>query len=333
MQRRAGAGRYAGRRMDAAVSISVRAVACAVLLVVLALAPSGAGAAGVRPVTGPLKVKVGIADQKATAFDDKRLQSLGLGYARRSVPWDALRFPDQRDDLDAWVQGVRNMGAEPLITFARSRDRAGHQHRPPGGTKFLREFNRFRNRYPSVKTYSAWNEANQCGTGTCSRPDLVARYYNAIRRNCFGCKVVAADLLDQPNMVSWVRAFRRAAGFEPRYWGLHDYIDANRFQTTRTTQLLRAVKGEVWLTEVGGLVARRNGSTVRLPQGKAHAAQAMRFIFDRLARLSPRVARIYVYHWRSTTARDSWDSALVGSDGARRPSLAVLERVVRRQQQ
>jgi hypothetical protein len=317
--------------MDAA-SISAHAVACAVLLVCLVLAPAGAGAAGLRPVTGPLKVKVGIADQKAAAFDDRRLDGLRLGYARRSVAWDALRFSDQRADLDAWVEGVQRMGAEPLITFARSRDRPDRGNRPPGGTEFLLEFNRFRKRYPDVKTYSAWNEANHCGTGTCTRPDLVARYYNAIRRNCPGCKVVAADLLDQPNMVSWVRAFRRAAGFEPRYWGLHDYLDANRFQTVRTTQLLRAVKGEVWLTEVGGLVARRNKSTVRLPQGKAHAAQAMRFIFDRLARLSPRVARIYVYHWRSSSPRDSWDSALVGSDGVRRPSLAVLERVVRQQQ-
>jgi hypothetical protein len=313
--------------MDAA-SFSARA-ACVVLLMCFVVVPSGAGAAALRPVSGPLKVKIGIADQKAAAFDDARLRGLELGYARRSVAWDALRFPDQRDDLDAWVEGVRRMGAEPLITFARSRDRPGRRHRPPGPTEFLLQFHHFRKRYPDVKTYSTWNEANQCGTGTCKRPDLVARYYNAIRRNCPGCKVVAADLLDQPNMVSWARAFRRAARFEPRYWGLHDYLDANRLQTVRTARLLRAVKGEVWLTEVGGLVARRNRSTVSIPQGKAHAAQAMRFIFDGLARLSPRVARIYVYHWRSSTPRDSWDSALVGSDGARRPSLAVLERVVR----
>jgi hypothetical protein len=55
----------------------------------------------------------------------------------------------------------------------------------------------------------------------------------------------------------------------------------------------------------------------------------MRFIFDRLARLSPRVARIYIYHWRSATSHDSWDSALIGSDGVRRPAFAVLERVLR----
>ena len=155
--------------------------------------------------------------------------------------------------------------------------------------QYLREFLRMRKRYPGVKTWSAWNEANQCGTGTCDRADIVARYYNTIRRNCPGCKVLAADLLDQPNMVGWARAFRRAARFEPKYWGLHDYIDANRFQTTRTAQLLRAVRGEVWLTEIGGLVARRNGSKIKLPQGKAHAARATRFIFDRLARLDRRV--------------------------------------------
>ncbi|HEV7883931.1 MAG TPA: hypothetical protein VGO81_10195, partial [Solirubrobacteraceae bacterium] len=131
--------------MDAA-SISARAVACAIVLLcsVVALgAAAGAGAAGLRPVTGPLKVKVGIADQKAATFDDQRLHGLGIRYARRSVAWDALRFSDQRDELDAWVAGVQRMGAEPLITFARSRHREDRLNRLPGGTEFLREFNRF----------------------------------------------------------------------------------------------------------------------------------------------------------------------------------------------
>jgi hypothetical protein len=308
----------------------VGAASCLVLAMSLAsLAAAGAGdAAQLRQVSGPLKVRIGIADQKAKAFDDARLQDLGVRYARRSVAWDALRFPDQVDDLDAWMAGVRLMGADPLITFARSRDRPGRRARVPGPTEYLQMFKRFRKRYPDVKTFSAWNEANSCGTGTCNRPDLAARYYNTLRRNCPGCTIVAADLLDEPNMVSWTRRFRRAAHFEPRYWGLHDYLDANRLQTVRTTALLQAVPGEVWLTEVGGIVARRNHSPIPIPQGKAHAATAMRFIFDRLARLSPRVTRIYVYHWRSQTAHDSWDSALVGSDGVARPALAVLKRVL-----
>jgi len=233
----------------------VLACAIAVLAVLLTAAP--AGAAKLRPVTGPLQTKIGIADQKASVFGDPRLVDLGLGYARRSVAWNALRTRAGRTDIDAWIEGVEVMGAEPLITFSRPTTRSNGPYRPPTATQFLREFLHFRNRYPEVKTYSSWNEANFCGAGTCRKPELVARYFNLIRLNCFGCKVVAADLLDAPNMVGWVKAFRRAAGIEPRYWGLHDYIDANRFQTTRTASLLQAVKGEVWLTEVGGLVARR----------------------------------------------------------------------------
>lgn len=308
----------------------VHAIACAfALLCLAAVAPASAGAAiKLMPVTGKLITKIGIADQKAEVFDDDRLRNLGFGYARRSVPWNALRYADQRADLDAWVAGAGLMGAEPLITLARSRTTTGRTYRPPTGAQYLAAFLRLRNRYPTVKTWSAWNEANMCGVGTCRRPEVVARYYTLMRRNCPGCKVVAADLLDQPNMLSWVRAFRRAARFEPKYWGLHGYIDANRFQTIRTASLLKAVRGEVWLTEIGGLVARRNGSEIRLPQGKAHAGRVTRFIFDRLARLDRRVARIYIYHWRSSTSRDSWDSALVDANGLSRPALAVVSRAL-----
>ncbi len=305
-------------------------IAIAVLagLALVALPAPAAGAGTLRPVTGQLTTKIGIADQKPGVFAEQRLRDLELRYSRRSVAWDALRFGDQRADLDAWVNAALDAGTEPLITLARSRKSNGKRYRPPTPVQYLREFLRMRKRYPGVKTWSAWNEANQCGTGTCQRADIVARYYNTIRRNCPGCKVLAADLLDQPNMVGWARAFRRAARFEPKYWGLHDYIDANRFQSTRTAQLLRAVRGEVWLTEIGGLVARRNGSKIKLPQGKTHAARATRFIFDRLARLDRRVGRIYIYHWRSTTNRDSWDSALIGADDRPRPALAVLKRVL-----
>lgn len=320
-----------GARMAVRRSSS-RAVACAGALLCLALAlPALSGAASrLTPVSGKLETKIGIADQKPSVFDDERLAELGFGYTRRSVPWDALRHREQRADLDAWVDGAERIGTDPLITLARSRSSTGRRYRPPTPAQILREFRRMRKRYPAVKTWSAWNEANMCGVGTCTRPDLVARYYNAMRRNCPGCKILAAELLDQPNMVGWARAFRRAARFEPKYWGLHGYVDANRFQTTRTAALLKSVRGEVWLTEVGGLVARRNRSTVKLRQGKAHAARATGFIFDRLARLDRRVARIYIYHWRSSTRRDSWDSALIGADNRPRPALAVVRRVLGR---
>ncbi|HVL31130.1 MAG TPA: hypothetical protein VM299_02770 [Solirubrobacteraceae bacterium] len=320
------AARTSARRAAAAAVAAVAALAC----VLAALVAAGAdGASKLRPVSGPLKVAVGIADQKSWIFGDARLHELGLRYARRSVPWDALRFRDQRRELDAWMNGVRMIGAEPLITLAQSKRRPDRPYRAPGVREVERQFRRFLDRYPDVKTYSTWNEANMCGAGLCQRPDLVAGYYRAMRRSCPDCQVLAADLLDLPNMVGWVRAFRRHAGVEPRLWGLHNYIDANRGETARTAALLREVRGEVWLTEVGGIVARRTGSRIKLPQGKAHAARATQFIFDRIARLDARITRIYFYHWRSSTRRDSWDSAFIAADGGRRPSLRVLQRALR----
>lgn len=307
---------------------SVAAAAAALLCVLLAAA--AAGAPEPRRAGARRELEIGIADQKASVFGDARLRRLDLRYARRSVHWDALRFPAQRREFEAWLDGVRDMGAEPLITFSQGARRSGRRYRPPAVPEFMRQFRRFRRRYPDVQAYSTWNEANMCGAGLCDRPELAAAYFNAMRHNCRDCRVLAVDLVDQDNMIAWVRAFRRATDVDPRLWGLHDYIDANRFETTRTAALLRAVHGEIWLTEVGGIVARRNGSHVPLPQGKAHAARATRFIFDRLAPLSPRITRVYIYHWRSSTRRDTWDSAFIGSDGSRRPSLGVLERFLAR---
>ncbi|MGH2920190.1 MAG: hypothetical protein ACRDLS_16575 [Solirubrobacteraceae bacterium] len=294
----------------------------------LALASAGAFAAPRAGAGGLEKAEIGIADQKAEAFHDPRLRALGLRYARRSVAWDALRYTFQAKEVKSWLHATRAAGMEPLITFARSRN-PRRTHKPPAAAEYRRHFRRFHRKFPEVRTFSAWNEANHCGTGTCNRPALVAQYYTVVRRNCRTCTVLAADLNDHPNPVPWVRKFRRALGYEPSVWGYHNYIDANRMRTTLTRRLMRAVKGEVWLTEVGGLIARRNGSSQAMPQGKTRAAKVTRFIFKRLARVNPRLTRIYIYHWSSAGRRDSWDSAFIASDGRPRPALPAFEQILR----
>ena len=281
-----------------------------------------------RPVTGPLRIRVGIADQKPDMFTDERFLALGIRYARRSVSWDVTRDERLTEELDAWLQGAREAKVEPLITFARSH-REGRRRIQPTAAQYEREVRAFKRRWPWVRTFSTWNEVNLPGEGPANNPRLVASYYRILKRVFPAAKVLAADLLDLPNMVSWVRRFKRVARVEPKYWGVHNYITANRMQLERTRRLLQATKGEIWFTEVGGLVARRNRSLIRLPQGRAHATRVTRFVFDRLSRLDRRVTRVYAYHWDSSTTRDSWDSAFIGPDGRARPSLDVLRRVLR----
>jgi hypothetical protein len=279
------------------------------------------------PVNGPLKARIGIADQKADFFADPRFARLGMKIARRSVAWDAMQYDWQVADLDQWMLAARFTGVEPLITFARSRIDA-KRHMKPTALQIREGFLAFRARYPWVTQFVASNESNHFGEPTGRNPKLAAEHYKAMRAACPTCKIAGATLLDQPNLVSWAKTFIRHAKEQPKYWALHNYVSANRFDATRTRDLLLAVKGEIWVTEVGGLVKRRTPDVpgkAKLKEGISHAAQVTRYIFDHLVRVSPRITRVYLYHWNAGGPLASWDSGLVSETGAPRPAFAVLE--------
>jgi hypothetical protein len=265
---------------------------------------------------------IGIADQKPAFLTDPAFLGLGVKHARVAVAWDALKAPWQVDELDRWMNAARSAGVQPLVTFDRSR-LPGRAHAFPTPAQFQAQFRAFRARYPWVRDFSAWNESNLWGV----RPELNARWYLALKRACQACKILGADLLDLPSTPSWVRRFVKVAG-QPRYWGYHNYVTANRFQTSRIKALLKATTGQIWLTETGGLVARRNKSKISLPQGASHAAKVTRFILRDIAGMSPRIARVYLYHWEATSPTDTWDSGFVGSDGKARPALGILKQIL-----
>jgi hypothetical protein len=289
----------------------------AAILVVLLAALCAAPSAGA--------LTIGIADQKADMFTDVRFLASDLHYARRAIPWDALSSPTQTAALDEWLAGARAAHVNPLLSFTHS---SADRRRLPTPERLLYEFRRLRARYPWVSDYASWNEANHCGEPTCHRPALVAAYWRKLSGECPSCRILAAEVLDMPNMTSWVKAFRRAAKVEPRYWGIHNYIDANRLRTTGTRRLLKAVTGQVWFTETGGIVSRKNRRKVTFPESAEHAATATRFLFDDLIPLSRRITRVYLYHWNSEAGPKTWDSALIGPGGKPRPAYRVLQRVL-----
>jgi hypothetical protein len=275
---------------------------------------------------GRAPIVIGVAEQKTALFTDARFRALRITHVRRDVAWDALKTRWERAELDHWMALAKAAGVQPLVTFDHSR-KHGRTRVLPSVGQLVAQFRAVRRRYPWVHEFSTWNEANFNGEATFRHPELVARYYRALKRACRSCTVLGADLLDVSGMTRWVKRFVRVAG-QPRYWGLHNYVTANRFQTKGTRALLRITRGQIWLTETGGLVARRNHSRIRLPQGKAHQAQVTRFVLGRLAALSPRVSRAYLYQWNAATRHDSWDSALVGPDGRARPALSVLRKAL-----
>ena len=301
------------------------------LALTAALMLLGAADAAARPVV------VGIGDQKAEMFSDPRLPWLRIRHARLVIPWShgSAGTDADRAYVERWLAGARRAGVEPLIGF-------GHpfsgplRDELPTVAEYRRSTRRFMRRYPFVRSYIAWNEANHCSQPTCKRPGRAAAYHDVLRRACPRCTVVAGDVLDQSRMAEWVRAYRRALRTKVQVWGLHNYLDANRFRTGGTRRLLRAVRGRVWLTEVGGLIARRSANgrlqqgRIKLDESPAHAARVTRFVLDELVSLSPRLSRVYLYHWNARTRLDTWDSAFITPGGRERPAYRVLERFLER---
>jgi hypothetical protein len=268
-------------------------------------------------------------DQKTGMWHDSRFQALGINQVRLIVSYDRVLRGDF-SLYDAWMDSARFRGADVLVAINHS---TKSHTKLPSLTEYKRVIRALRARYPFVKTMSAWNEANHWTQPTHRNPKRAAQYYNAMRSECRDCRIVAADVLDQKGMEQWLKTFKRYA-VKPKIWGLHNYGDSNHFRPlakSGTAKFLKLVRGEIWLTETGGIV--RFGRTKTFRGGRAaekRAANATARTFA-LARLSSRIKRVYLYHWDADPVFNTWDSGLVDNRGRARPALDVLRREVNRQ--
>jgi hypothetical protein len=267
---------------------------------------------------------IGIGDQRAAMYVHPRYQELDVKVTRLVVPWDVLKRRAEREAVDGWLFGSLVTGAQPMLAISHSRScRIGRCPRT-SVKAYLRQFRAMRKRWPMVKVWTPWNEANHFSQPTYRSPKLAAQYYNALRKACRGCTVVAADVLDQHGVATYLKTFLRYADGKPRLWGLHNYSDVNRFRTRGTKTVLRTVKGDLWLTETGGIAAFGRG----FPWDLARQARATRKMF-RLAKSNRRITRLYIYNWFGERRGARFDAGLVDAlppsgDGQARPSFFVV---------
>lgn len=271
-------------------------------------------------------VIVGMGDQKASVFSDARLTGLGLRYARLIVPWDAAT--SEPAAVDAWLAATRAAGMEPHVAFEHLRSDACPSARRctvPTAAQYGAAVRRFVARWPQVRTYTTWNEANHVSQPVAARPELVAAYYDELVAACPSCTVVAGDVLDSGSYANWLRRFLAASSTTPRLWGLHDYGDVTYGRTTGADTVLSIVPGTLWIEETGGIVTLRNDAgRATFSTSESAAATAIDRAFA-IAAARPRIARMYFYSWQAF-ANDTFDAGLVRPDGTARPSLAALQR-------
>jgi len=287
------------------------------------------------PATAAAAPQVGVSEQDTAMFSNKLFKSLKVRHARVVVGWDVLKNPSEKAYLDGWLAGAKTAKVRPLVSFNHSRI-GGQEAKLPSVAAFKREVLAFRKAYPQVKDFVTWNEGNHISQPTFKKPGRAAQYYDVLAAACRGCRIAAADVLDDKNNLEpWLRKFERKAKRKVKIWGLHNYVDANAFKSAGTKRMLRAVKGKIWFTETGGLVKRyqrkRPGVRARwVRHSLKHAGRATKYVF-KLAALSNRVDRVYFYHFMPSPRKGAtWDSALIDSRGRARPSYRAVKSYVKK---
>jgi hypothetical protein len=291
-----------------------------VALAVAALVAVTGALAGAGPAAA---IVTGLGEQNAGFFADPSFQELRIDHVRVVVPWDAALTDDAR--TRTWLEQALGHGLVPLVAFEKSRGVVcpGTSCESPSPAEYEAAVAAFRARWPQVTELTPWNEPNHRSQPTFTHPQLAAAYYEAARRACPQCTLVAGDLLDDANLATWLASYRQGLTEQPAVWGLHNYYDATYFVSTGLDALAAITTGEIWLSETGGIVrfspAAGGGG---LPYDEQRAADSIRWLYA-MTSTRPRAGRMYLYHWRAVPNAD-FDGGLVGPDGEPRPGLAVV---------
>lgn len=303
------------------------------LATALALAGAPGALAGSSPKQGAhasASYLTGIGDEQTEMFSNPMWQQLHTKIARYIVPYDAAVRPYSLQLARAWIGAAEAQHQQVLVAFYHS------EYTPtkmPSLSLYAKDVKKFVKLFPKVRQYQAWNETNRGNVAHLfSSPSAMqsAEYYKALRSVCHGCTLTGLDILDGPSVspsLRYVAQFKhdisRLRVPMPQLWGLHNYSDTNRFQSTRTRAILAAVPGQVWLTETGGIVKFGGAFPNKKGSGLKRAAKALSFMF-KLAASNSRIKRLYIFQWSGATGAARFDAGLTDPSFNPRPGYITV---------
>ncbi|HEX5851895.1 MAG TPA: hypothetical protein VFY36_02265 [Solirubrobacteraceae bacterium] len=292
-----------------------------ILIIVLAAAFATIGQAGAAPRPAPRahvasSYLTGVGDEQARMFRNPLWQQLRTKIVRYIAPYDAVAHVADLNKAITFVQAAEAAHAQVLVSFYHSEVTPT---RLPSVASYKHYVQKFMKLFPRVRQYQSWDEANRGNVArafSSPSPALAAQYYQAMIRVCKGCTAIGLDVLDARNIgptLAYIAEFKREIGrlrtVMPKIWGLHNYSDINRHESWRTRELVRALGGEVWLTETGGLVKFGGAFPNVRGAGLTRAAGALKYMFA-VAASRPQIKRLYIYNWSGGTSASRFDAGL-----------------------
>jgi hypothetical protein len=147
---------------------------------------------------------------------------------------------------------------------------------------------------------------------------------------CSGCTVIGLDVLDGyyiGSTLNYISEFKREIyrleTVMPKLWGLHNYSDVNRLESWRTSDLVKALGGQVWLTETGGIVKFAGSFPNNHGSGLTRAAKVIKYMFG-LAGALAQVKRLYIYDWNGGSASTRFDAGITNAHEQPRAGYLVV---------
>jgi hypothetical protein len=296
------------------------------------------------PAAAQARVTVGIAENNPQMFSDPLFTKLGVKQARVVVSWNVTsrKGDDEISRVSQYLYAARAAGVTPLVTFEHARgdaticnrrkNRKKIQCKLPTAKQYTAALKAFKAQFPFVKNVVAWNEINHFTQPTYKNPKAAAKFTTIARKVFKGGTVVAADILDQADntrarhptfrsATRYVKSFRRYYKGPRKVCGVHNYSDINRFRSTGTRAIIKALGcKQIWLTEAGGIYKFTGFKASQNRQLKA-----TKYMF-KVAKSIKKIKRLYVYTWfGAVTSR--FDAGLVAKGKARKSYAEVRKHV------
>jgi len=305
----------------------------AVLAGVLALGAIGQAGAAARRTAGAHAASsylTGIGDESASMFGNPLYRQLHTKTVRYIAPYDAVSHPYSLTRATQFIHDAEAQHEQVLVAFYHSEYTPT---RMPSVSAYQRDVQRFVKLFPHVRQYQSWDESNRGNEPhQFSSPTAVsaARYYQALIRVCKGCTVIGLDVLDQASIqptLRYISEFKREIfrleTVMPTIWGLHNYSDVNRLEGWRTRDIVRALGGQVWLTETGGIVKFGGAFPNKRGSGLTRAAKVLKFMFA-LAGSLAQIKRLYIYDWTGGVNSTRFDAGLMNAHDQPRAGYVVV---------
>ena len=317
--------RYRRRLLPLAICSSLFAA-----LALGAISQAGAAARQSPSAHAASSYLTGLGDEQDEMFSNPLWKQLHTKIARYIAPYDAAVRPYSLAKATAWIHAAEAQHQQVLVAFYHS------EYTPttiPSLATYKKDVAKFIKLFPHVTQYQSWDEANRGNIrGVLASPSAVldAQYYQALLRACKGCTVIGLDVLDAQDIgptLTYISEFKREIyhleTVMPKIWGLHNYSDINRLESWRTSDLLRALGGEIWLTETGGIVKFGGAFPNNHGSGLTRSAKVLKYMFA-VAGARSQIKRVYIYDWTGGTSSTRFDAGLMNAHDQPRAGYVVV---------